>query len=130
MRSHGFRPVGVYDSQELQKHVAEQCGQMEPPVRAAFTHVQIDEKSFVAGEIPSVDVAARPCFRTTRIDPATDKRDDREECPIEAVRELVLSALIHRDYSVHTQAMPIRLTMRKGRLVISSPWWTVWAHFH
>ena len=29
----GFQVVGVYDLQELQKKVTEQCNQMEPPVR-------------------------------------------------------------------------------------------------
>lgn len=27
----GFVPVGVYDAQDLQKKVTEQCNQMEPP---------------------------------------------------------------------------------------------------
>ena len=30
----GFAPVGVYDLQDLQKKVTEQCQQMRPPVRA------------------------------------------------------------------------------------------------
>ena len=33
----GFVPVGVYDLQDLQKQVTEQCNQMEPKVRAVFT---------------------------------------------------------------------------------------------
>ena len=33
----GFQVVGVYDLQDLQKKVTEQCNQMEPPVRAVFT---------------------------------------------------------------------------------------------
>ena len=32
-----FEAVGVYDLQDLQKKVTEQCNQMEPPVRAVFT---------------------------------------------------------------------------------------------
>ncbi|MGN1190520.1 MAG: helix-turn-helix domain-containing protein, partial [Candidatus Ornithospirochaeta sp.] len=32
-----FELVGIYDAQDLQKKVSEQCNQMEPPVRAVFT---------------------------------------------------------------------------------------------
>ena len=35
--SRGFDAVGVYDAQDLQKHVSEQCLQMKPEVRALFT---------------------------------------------------------------------------------------------
>lgn len=45
---------------------------------------------------------------------------DHEEYPIEAVRELVLNALIHRDYSIHTQGMPIQVQMFSDRLVITN----------
>ena len=33
----GYQVTGVYDPQDLQKKVTEQCNQMEPPVRAVFT---------------------------------------------------------------------------------------------
>ena len=273
-----FEPVGVYDAQDLQKHVAEQCDQMQPKIRALFTIASVGEATIVSAEIPATDVADRPCFyagkgrvkgsfvrvgesdepmteyeiysyeafrrkyqdevetvdraprdafdpvrlstylqrlreekprfrsledaqcleltgmlrdgaptvagvmllssypqaffpqlsviatvvpgveagavgeggdrfldnerlegplpeqledaiafvrknmrRTTRIDPVTGRRADREEYPVEAVRELVVNALIHRDYSVHTQGMPIQLQMFDNRIVITSP---------
>ena len=53
---------GVYDAQDLQKRVTEQCKQMEPQVRALFTICEIEEKVVVSAEIPSVDVAERPVF--------------------------------------------------------------------
>ena len=53
---------GVYDAQDIQKKVAEQCKQMEPPVRALFTVCEIDGKAIVSAEIPGVDLAERPVF--------------------------------------------------------------------
>jgi len=62
----GFEEVGVYDAQDLQKHVVEQCNQMEPKVRPLFTVCEKDEKVFVSAEIPGLDVADRPCFYSGR----------------------------------------------------------------
>lgn len=58
----GFVPVGVYDAQDLMKHVTEQCNQMTPVIRPAFTTLLKDGKAFVSAEIPGIDVADRPCF--------------------------------------------------------------------
>lgn len=52
---------GVYDAQDLQKKINEQCRQMEPVVRPLLTVVEKDGKSFVAAEIPGMDIADRPC---------------------------------------------------------------------
>lgn len=60
--SQGFAVGGVYDAQDLQKKVTEQCNQMSPCVRALFTVCEIDDKVVVSAEIPSIDVAERPCF--------------------------------------------------------------------
>ena len=274
----GFRAVGVYDVQDLQKHVVEQCNQMSPVVRAVFTTARIGGRSVVSAEIPGIDLAERPCFyagkgrlkgsyvrvgesdepmteyevysyeayrkkyqdeaepvpraargsldagkraryllelkaskpnlaqlpddkilelmsmtrdgvptlagvmllsvypqtffpqlaivatcvpgtdvgtvgeggerfsdnrriegtldeqlqgalsfvranmRTaTRIDGGTGERIDVPEYPLEAVRELVLNALIHRDYSIHTQGMPIQLQLFEDRLAVQNP---------
>lgn len=57
-----FEPVGVYDLQDLQKNVTEQCNQMDPPVRAVFTVAEIDGVSVCCAEIPSVDFSERPCY--------------------------------------------------------------------
>lgn len=57
-----FAMTGVYDVQDLQKHVTEQCNQMEPKVRAIFTVAEKNGKQFVAAEIPGIDVNERPCF--------------------------------------------------------------------
>ena len=57
-----FAIKGVYDAQDLQKKVTEQCKQMEPAVRALFTMCEIGEKMLVSAEIPGVDVSDRPVF--------------------------------------------------------------------
>ena len=58
----GFVPVGVYDAQDLMKHVTEQCSQMTPVIRPVFTTLLKNGKAFVSAEIPGIDVADRPCF--------------------------------------------------------------------
>ena len=57
----------------------------------------------------------------TIIDSETGKRNDRTEYPINAVREAILNALIHRDYSVHTEGTPIQINFFADRLEIHSP---------
>lgn len=57
-----FEVVGVYDVQDLQKKVTEQCNQMEPPVRAVFTAVNFEGHNVVSAEIPAIDVSDRPCY--------------------------------------------------------------------
>ena len=57
----------------------------------------------------------------TIIDPETGMRNDRTEYPVIAVRELVLNALIHRDYSIHTESAPITITMYSDRMEIENP---------
>ncbi|MDR2295868.1 MAG: putative DNA binding domain-containing protein [Clostridiales Family XIII bacterium] len=58
----GFETVGVYDSQDLQHRVAEQCKQMQPAVRPLFTVCDADGKTVVSAEIPGVDVTERPVY--------------------------------------------------------------------
>ncbi|MFI3164459.1 MAG: ATP-binding protein [Bacillota bacterium] len=49
------------------------------------------------------------------------KRVDEEEYPINAVREIILNALVHRDYSIYTEGMPIRIEMYSDRIEITNP---------
>ena len=58
----GFRPVGVYDLNDLQKKVTEQCNQMEPRVRAVFTTAEYKGVPVCSAEIPSLDLTERPCY--------------------------------------------------------------------
>lgn len=58
----GYKVVGVYDAQELQKKVMEQSLQMEPILRPLFTVVQIEGKIVVSAEISECDIYDKPCF--------------------------------------------------------------------
>lgn len=57
-----FEAVGVYDPQDLQKKVTEQCKQMEPVIRPLFTVCTIGDHTIVSAEIPSMDADKRPVF--------------------------------------------------------------------
>ena len=46
------------------------------------------------------------------------KRNDKTEYPIKAIREAVLNALMHRDYSIHTEGTPVRIIMYNDRMEI------------
>lgn len=57
----------------------------------------------------------------TIINKETGKREDRTEYPMNAVREAILNALVHRDYSTHTEGMPIQIQLFDDRMEIRSP---------
>lgn len=57
----------------------------------------------------------------TIVDTDTGKRRDRTEYPVVALRELILNALIHRDYSIHTDSTPITIRRFSDRIEIENP---------
>ena len=57
----------------------------------------------------------------TIIDPNTGMRNDKPDYPVIAVRELLLNALIHRDYSIHTDSAPITVRIFYDRIEIENP---------
>lgn len=59
--------------------------------------------------------------KKTIIDPTTGERRDMWDYPITAVREVLLNALVHRDYSIHTEGMPIQLQIFPDRIVVTNP---------
>lgn len=60
--SKDYKEVGIYDPQDLQKKINEQCLQMEPVIRPLLTVLEKDEKYFVSAEIPGMDITDRPCY--------------------------------------------------------------------
>lgn len=57
----------------------------------------------------------------TKIDAVTGMHIDQPEYPFIAVREAILNALVHRDYSMHTEGSPVQLLMFTDRLEIRNP---------
>lgn len=84
----------------------------------------IDNKR-IDGTIPQMlDEAMafiRRNIRTATIITKDGVRDDKPEYPLKAVREIILNALIHRDYSTHTEDSPIRIILYRDRLEVENP---------
>lgn len=59
-------------------------------------------------------------MRTKTIVDENGRRADKEEYPIVAVREVILNALMHRDYSMLTENTPISIEMYRDRIEIVS----------
>ena len=57
-----FSVTGVYDVQDLQHRVAQQCLEMSPAVRALFTSAEVDGKMVVSAEVPPMEPVQRPVF--------------------------------------------------------------------
>lgn len=92
-----YKEVGVYDAQDIQKKINEQM---------------LDE---------ALLFVKRNMRTKTIISPTTGRRTDRTDYPITAVREAIINALVHRDYSIHTEGMPIQLIMFEDRIEIHNP---------
>ncbi|MBQ8178640.1 MAG: putative DNA binding domain-containing protein [Clostridia bacterium] len=81
----------------------------------------IDNKK-IEGTIPqmvdgAVAFVAKNMKNGVRFD-RQGKRIESPEYPLTAVREVVLNALVHRDYSVYTEGMPVRIEMYEDRLEV------------
>lgn len=88
--------------------------------------VRFEDNKRIEGTLPEMLTEALAfCKRNmkvqTIIDPQTGERVDRTEYPIEAIREIVLNALIHRDYSHFTEGTPVQIDFFADRLEVHSP---------
>lgn len=79
----------------------------------------------IEGRIPQMldDAVAfvRRNIRHATIIDENGKRVERTEYPMVAVREIILNALVHRDYSIHTENSPIRVILYQDRLEVENP---------
>ena len=83
----------------------------------------IDNKRITGTISDMLDEAVDFVRKNMRIKTIVDgsgKRSDKSEYPIVAVREAVLNALIHRDYSMLTENTPITIEMYRDRMEVVS----------
>lgn len=83
----------------------------------------IDNKR-ITGPIPemleeAVDFVRRNSRTKTIIDD-DGQRHDKTEYPMKAIREAILNALVHRDYSVYTEGTPVSVEMYRDRIEIKN----------
>lgn len=83
----------------------------------------IDNKR-ITGAIPDMLEEAmefvRKNSRTKTIIGEDGQRRDRTEYPMKAVREAILNALVHRDYSIYTESIPVTIEMFRDRMEIKN----------
>ena len=83
----------------------------------------IDNKR-ITGAIPDMLEEAmefvRRNSRTKTIIGEDGQRRDRTEYPMKAVREAILNALVHRDYSIYTESIPVTIEMFRDRMEIKN----------
>ena len=81
----------------------------------------IDNKR-ITGAIPDMlEDAVEFVRKNSRVKTIIDdngRRADKPEYPVKAVREAILNALVHRDYSIHTENVPVRIEMYRDRMEI------------
>jgi len=80
----------------------------------------------IEGNIPemldqAITFISNNIHNKTIINPMTGKREDRADYPLIAIREAVINALVHRDYSIHTEGMPIQIIIFPNRIEIKNP---------
>lgn len=88
--------------------------------------IQYTVNQRLEGTIPEIlngvsDFFNRHLKRKSVRDPGTGRRTERYEYPISALKEAVLNALVHRDYSVYTQSVPVEVIVYKNKVEVRSP---------
>lgn len=80
----------------------------------------------IEGTIPEMLDGTLNFFRDnlkqkTIIEPKTKRWSERYEYPLAALREAVLNALVHRDYSIYTRSIPVKVSIYKNRIEVKNP---------
>ena len=94
--------------------------------REAWEDVQYMVNQRLEGTIPEIlngveDFFNRHLKRKSMRDPDTGRRIERCEYPVAALKEAVLNAMVHRDYSVYTQSVPVEVIVYKNRIEVRNP---------
>jgi ATP-dependent DNA helicase RecG len=83
----------------------------------------LDSRTF-EGPIPViVEEAVAAIVRNTSVRSYVQDigREDVFDYPIEALREVIVNALIHRDYSPYSRGTPVQIALYSDRLTVTSP---------
>ena len=88
---------------------------------ARFIDNERIEGSFTTMLDSALQFVKRNMRTKTIVNPTTGKREDKSDYPLTAIREAIINALVHRDYSIHTEGMPIQIIMYEDRLEIHNP---------
>ena len=91
------------------------------PLTAGLSNNMVSANVKTALLDESISFVRRNMKTATCIDPQTGRRSDKPEYPVVAVRELILNALVHRDYSTHTDYTPVTIRMFSNRIEIENP---------
>ena len=125
-----FATVGVYNAQDLQKKVTEQCKQMEPVIRPLFTVANYEGKTVVSAEIPGVDVNERPVFYKgvgrikgsyVRVGESDEQMSEYEIYSYEAYRRKINDELRVLTKSEFTDVNKDEITLFLAKLRIKKP---------
>jgi ATP-dependent DNA helicase RecG len=83
----------------------------------------LDNRTF-EGAIPNiVDEAVAAVLRNTSVRSFVDGagRRDVYDYPVEALREVIVNALVHRDYSPYSSGTPVQIVLYADRLAVANP---------
>jgi ATP-dependent DNA helicase RecG len=83
----------------------------------------LDNRTF-EGAIPViVESAVAAIVRNTSVRSFVNERGRRDvhDYPLEALREIIVNALVHRDYSVYSRGTPTQIVLYADRLVVGNP---------
>lgn len=116
----GLLTLGEYPQQHLPQFVVRVAD-----VRADDPAVRARNAVVLDGAIPRMLSATMAWLRSnlpTRITAAGDGAvRDVAEYPLEALRELVSNALVHRDLDAWSEGMAVELRLQRDRLVLTNP---------
>lgn len=121
----GLLALGVYPQEFMpQLHISFVVIPAASKDRVPLDGPRFLDNQTITGSLPvMIDGALRAITRNmaTRAVVTEAGREDIYDYPLEALREAVVNALLHRDYSPGAQGTQVQIEMYSDRLVIRSP---------